>query len=384
MTTKATLRLGRINANEDEAKLIEVIVKDGVSFKKNDLLLTLETTKAVVEVLAPSDGKMISFKAAEGTMLTVGSLVFEAEFEGEILFEMLEIVNVPAESKSFPHPNAEQRKVSFKADALAKELGIDLALIPSAGVILKESDVRAYAERQGVMEFDIVVTAQANKTNRQSAPPLSTMNAIIFGAGGHAKSIIQMIRESGYSVAGVVDSKLAKGTLFMGVYPVLGTEADLKFIRNTGIAVAFVGVGGATSNASRTNIFKMLKEAGFILPPLVSKMGNLDPSSHLGEATYVFPGATVGADCFVGSNVIINQGSIVCHDCLIEDHVHIAPGAILAGTVAVGANSTIGMGATIMNQVKLGASVLIHNTVAVAQDIPPGKIVTLNGIIDRK
>jgi sugar O-acyltransferase (sialic acid O-acetyltransferase NeuD family) len=210
------------------------------------------------------------------------------------------------------------------------------------------------------------------------------MKAIIFGAGGHAKSIIQLIRESGYSIAGVVDSKRPKGSLFMDAYPVLGTEADLKLIRDSGIAVAFVGVGGATGNASRANVFNKLKDAGFILPPLVSKMANFDTTSHLGEATYVFPGATVGADCIIGMNVIINQGSIICHDCLVDDHVHIAPGAILAGTVVVGASSTIGMGATIMNQVKLGVGVLVHNTVAVAQDIPPSKIVTLNGIIESK
>ena len=385
MTTKATLKLGRINANEDEAKLIEIHVKNGESFKKDDHLLTLETTKAAVEVVAPSDGKIISFKASEGTMLTVGSLVFEAEFDGEVVFEMLEIVKVATDSKTSPPPNVEERKVSFKADELAKSLGIDLALIPSTSGILKQSDVRAYAERQGVLAIDIMRTGQESKKKiGQSVLPSSAMKAIIFGAGGHAKSIIQMVRECGYSVAGLVDSKLAKGTLFMGTYPVLGTEADLKSIRTSGIAIAFVGVGGATDNASRINIFKMLKGADFILPPLVSKMGNLDPTSHLGEATYVFPGATVGADCLVGINVIINQGAIVCHDCLIEDHVHIAPGAMLAGTVSIGTRSTVGMGATIMNQVKLGANVLVHNAVAVAQDIPSGKIVTLNGIIARK
>jgi sugar O-acyltransferase (sialic acid O-acetyltransferase NeuD family) len=383
-TTKAKLKLGRVNANEDEATLGEVIVKDGQRFIKDDLLFTLETTKAAVEVLAPSDGKMISFIAAEGAMLTVGSTVFEAEFEGEIMFEMLEIVDENVELETLPQANAAERKVSFKAGELAKSLDINLKLIPSAGNILKESDVRAYAERHGVIAMDNVLTGQVTAEITKRMPRYSAMEAIIFGAGGHAKSIIQLIRESGYSIAGVVDSKLVKGTHFMGVYPVLGTEADLKSIRSSGIVIAFVGVGGATGNTSRTKIFNKLKEAEFILPPLVSKMGNFDPTAHLDEASYVFPGATVGADCVIGKNVIINQGSIVCHDCSIDNNVHIAPGAILAGTVSIGANSTIGMGATIMNQVKIGADVLVHNTVAVAQDIAPRKIVTLNGIFDNK
>jgi sugar O-acyltransferase (sialic acid O-acetyltransferase NeuD family) len=210
------------------------------------------------------------------------------------------------------------------------------------------------------------------------------LNAIIFGGGGHAKSILQMIREAGYSVAGVIDSKLPKGSSFLGIYPVLGAAEDLNVIRASGIAIAFVGVGGATNNIVRASIFRQLKDAGFILPPLVSKLANFDLTSHIGEATYVFPGATVGAGCVIGQNVVINQGSIVCHDCRIGDHSHLAPGAILAGTVSIGSSSTIGMAATIMNNVTVGSGVLVHNTVSIARDIPTDKIVTLNGILDRK
>jgi acetyltransferase-like isoleucine patch superfamily enzyme len=42
------------------------------------------------------------------------------------------------------------------------------------------------------------------------------------------------------------------------------------------------------------------------------------------------------------------------------------------------------MAATVMNNVTVGANVLVHNTVAVARDIPSGKVVTLNGILDNK
>lgn len=382
MTRKATLKLGRINANEDEAKLIEIAIREGERFSKGDLILTLETTKVAIEVRAPSDGKMISLKAAEGHMLPLGSIVFEAEFEGEILFEMLECVEDTPRAKAFPSINPAERKVSLKAEMLAKSLGIDLALIPSFSDMLKESDVRAYTERQAALAK--AHAGMAGSAISAVAPPVSAMKAIILGAGGHAKSILQLIREAGYSVAGVVDSQHAKGSMFLGAYPVIGTEADLKDIRASGIEIAFVGVGGATGNGTRAKIFYQLKDAGFIMPPLVSRMSSFDPTAHLGEATYIFPGATVGADCVVGRDVIVNQGSIVCHDCRIGDHVHLAPGAILAGTVTVGSASTIGMAATVMNNVTVGTDVLIHNSVAVARDIPSGKIVTLNGIVDAK
>jgi sugar O-acyltransferase (sialic acid O-acetyltransferase NeuD family) len=383
MSIRTTLKLGRINANEDEAKLIEVAVRDGQNFRKGDLIMTLETTKAAVEVLAPSDGTIISFKAIEGMMLAVGDKIFTAEFDGDVLFETLERVDDDARANHDANENSAERKVSFKAEMLAKSLGLDVALIPSQGEILRESDVRVYADRQ-YGKTQVVAGGTGSRHGDVNSPlPIPAVKAIIIGTGGHAKSILQMIREAGYSVAGVVDAKPANSELFLGVYPYLGTDEKLKTIRASGIAIAFVGIGGATSNLTRARIFNQLKDAGYILPPLVSKMANLDPTSHLGEATYVFPGATVGANCVIGTNVIVNQGSIVCHDCRIGDHVHLAPGAILAGNVTVGTASTIGMAATVMNYVTVGSDVLVHNTVAIARDIPSDKIVSLTGIIDR-
>jgi sugar O-acyltransferase (sialic acid O-acetyltransferase NeuD family) len=382
MGVQAKFALGRINANEDEAKLVEIAIKDGERFSKGDHILTFETSKVAIEVLAPSDGKMISFKAPVGAILAIGSVVFEAEFEGDMSFDMLECTDDEVQTIAAAKTNAPGRKVSYKAEMLAKRLGIDLTLIPSVGITVKESDVRAYAERQGESAAAEVPADQANTLIAMSKVPASALRAIIFGAGGHAKSILQMIREAGYLVAGVVAPQRPNGSTFFETYPVLGTHHDLESIRASGVAVAFVGVGGATGNDARAKIYNQLKDAGFIMPPLVSKMASFDPTTRLGQATYVFPGATVGADCVIGSDVIVNQGSIVCHDCRVGDHVHLAPGSILAGKVTVGAGSTIGMSAALMNNVSIGSNVLVHNTVAVARDIPPGKIVTLKGILD--
>lgn len=373
MSGITALKLGRINANEDEAKLIEIVAKDGGRFEKGEPLLTLETTKAAVEILAPSSGRMIEFKAKEGAILQLGDVVFEAEFDGEASFEILEPVVEIASAEAANLKSSNNRKVSFKAERLAKSLGLDVALIPSIGDTVKEQDVCDYAEKLGVGIESLGLTVRGVSTQ--------ATGAVIFGAGGHAKSIVQMIREAGYTVAGVIDTKLPKGSMFMGVYPVMGGNDDLKSIRGSGISVAFIGVGGATNNKIRERIFDQLKEVGFVLPPLVSKMAAFDLSSHLGEATYVFPAASVGAGCMIGNNVILNQGSVISHDCKIMDHVHLAPNSILAGTVTVCSRTTIGMAATIMNNVTIGENCLIHNTVAVACDVPSGKTCTLRGII---
>jgi sugar O-acyltransferase (sialic acid O-acetyltransferase NeuD family) len=374
MTQKATLMLGRINANEDEARLIQMPIKAGQAFFKDDLLLALETSKTGVEILAPSDGRMISVFATEGDLLQLGAAVFEAEFEGEAAFENLDLfLHQEPGSEPWRESRAE-RKVSFKAERLAKSLGFDLAKIPAAGKVLKESDVTAYREEHGA--------APGSVEQLMSVPQAS--QCIIVGAGGHAKSLIQMIRQAGYTIVGVTDTTLQKGSLFANAYPVLGTNGDLQQIHDAGRYIAFIGVGGTTENSVRKELYLKLKALGFVLPPLVSREATFDISSRIGEATYVFPAASVGADCVFGVNCIVNQASVTCHGCDVGDHAHIAPGAILAGGCAIGEGATIGMAATIMNKVTVGRDCLIHNNVAIATNIPAGSVVAQSGIVGRE
>jgi sugar O-acyltransferase (sialic acid O-acetyltransferase NeuD family) len=374
MTQKATLRLGRINANEEEAKVITLPFRDGQVFCKDDLLLTLETSKTAVDITAPSNGRMISVLATEGNVLRLGEVVFEADFEGEPLFEYLELVQQGHGATEYGQDaRVGERKVSFKAETLGKSLGLDVSKIPATGNVLRESDVIGYFEKRGRPVLGPSLAHPA------AAPQAA--QCIILGAGGHSKSLIQMIRHAGYTIAGVTDTKLPKGGIFVNMYPVLGTNDDLEKIYNAGIRTAFIGVGGATNNSVRRTLFTTLKEIGFVLPPLVSRDASFDVSSHIGEATYVFPAASVGADCVIGVNCIINQGSITCHDCKVGDHAHLAPGAILAGACVIGESTTIGMGATVLNNVTVGRDCLIHNNVALSRDIPAGKIVTLSGIL---
>ena len=373
MSSEYTLTLGRINANEDEARLIDLRFGDGQSFGKGDLLMALETTKAAVEILAPQDGRMVRLHAMEGEMLKIGARLFDAEFDSEPEFEILELYREKAPATGGePSTAVGERKVSLKAEMLARRLGVDVEKIPGTGGVLKEADVAAYAAAQGAQR-----TAQGMPGNAG----FSKAQCVILGTGGHAKSIIQMIREAGYSIVGVVDAKLEKNSLFLDQYPVLGGDAELPDIYQSGCRTAFIGVGGAVSNQLRKRLFSMVRKIGFALPPLISRAASFDLSSCVGDATYVFPAASVGADCQVGANCIVNQGSIVCHDCQIGDHVHLAPGAIVAGFCQIGEAATVGMAATVMNNVSVGAETLIHNNVAVAKDIPEKKIITLRGAL---
>ena len=67
----AEITVPLLNANEPEARLAGVHVREGQAVRKGDLLLTVETTKAASEVESPADG-FVRLLAAEGDTLPVG------------------------------------------------------------------------------------------------------------------------------------------------------------------------------------------------------------------------------------------------------------------------------------------------------------------------
>jgi sugar O-acyltransferase (sialic acid O-acetyltransferase NeuD family) len=381
MFKKARFKLGKINANEDEATVVDVFINNNAPFSGGALLLVLETTKATVEIVSPTAGKIIAMQVKPGMTLRRGDIVFEAEFDGDVRFEGLEL-SENNDIKNDQNARAENaKKISYKAEKLANQLGLDISKLEASGDIIKEIDVRKYAEQLLVDNKELI--CKKSRFGGEDVHIHSGVKAIIFGAGGHARAILQMVREAGYCVVGIVDSSLPSGAIFSDEIPIIGSESDLPKIYSSGVRLAFIGVGGSTNNNDRIRIYGEIRKNGFVLPPLVSRAAHFETSSSLGEATYIFPGANVGANCTVGNNVIVNQGVSLCHDCKIGDHVHLAPRAILAGSVTVMSGTTIGMGATLMNSVVVGRNSLIHNLVAVNKNIADQKIVKANSLSDR-
>src|SRR3546814_14942211 len=88
------------------------------------------------------------------------------------------------------------------------------------------------------------------------------------------------MRGSGFAVIGALDAAIVPGTPVAGDIRVLGDESLLDALYERGLRTAFVGVGGATSNAVRRRLFERLVARGFHLPPLVAETAYLGARSE--------------------------------------------------------------------------------------------------------
>ena len=335
----------RLNANEDEVLLTEILVSPGASVSEGDPLFSVETTKSSFEVESPASGTIAEIVVDVGNMVAVGSAMAFMDVAGSD-------EETVAASETAADSGETEIKITAKARARARELGVDTAQVPPKNGRIGVAEVEAFANREA---------------------QVSRMKAIIVGGGGHGATIGEVALANGWDIVGALDSGLPVGTKVVGEIEVMDSDTALEEVFASGVTTAFLGIGGATSSKARMEMFSRLQSIGFYLPPLVDPTARLGQGTRLGAATYVLPQAMVGPHCQIGANVIVNSSCTVAHGCIIEDNVHLTPASVLAGDVSIGEGSVIGMSATVLFGCRVGRNCLVHNNVSVLVDLPDNR-----------
>jgi sugar O-acyltransferase (sialic acid O-acetyltransferase NeuD family) len=197
-----------------------------------------------------------------------------------------------------------------------------------------------------------------------------------FGAGGHAKVVIEILRSmQEYEIVGLLDTqKDLWSTRVLGV-EVLGDDSLMAELKQRGISHAFIGIGTVGDTQPRRQLYEKVAGFGFQLVPAIHSVAVVSSSATIGVGPTIMAGAIVNANAVIGNNVIVNTGAIVDHDCVIGDHTHIATGARLAGGVQVGTGSHIGIGAVVRQEIRIGEGAIVGAGAVVVHDVPPGTTV---------
>jgi sugar O-acyltransferase (sialic acid O-acetyltransferase NeuD family) len=357
--SKSEILVPLLNANEPEARLIAIHVKDGQTVEKGARLFTIETTKAASDIEAPEAG-FIRILAAEGDTLAVGDRLAMITETADEPLPSLEIHHSSFSAHPSEFSPSGMIRITKPARALAKSLGVDLVELPTDRLVTEEI-VRQFAG----------TTLPAISLPESDKPYI-----LIYGGGGHAKAIMDMVKQIGeYTIAGILDDdKHLTGTQVLGI-PVLGTQAILPALAGQGVKLAANGVGGILDIGIRVKIFELLKGAGFTFPALIHPGATVEPSAKVGDGVQVFANAYVGSEAVLHPKCMVNTNAVISHDCEIGMYTHIAPGALLAGHVHVGARTLVGMGVTTAIGVKIGSGVRIGNGAIVLADVPDKTII---------
>jgi len=199
--------------------------------------------------------------------------------------------------------------------------------------------------------------------------PAKQKQLVIWGAGGHASVVADIIRQGGTrEIVGFVDdvTRGRRARTFLDVR-VIQDRNQLAAVLRAGAREMIIAIGDCEA---RLQLAGEARRMGFRLGLAIHPRATVAPTARIGAGSVIAAGAVICPGVVIGRNVIINTCASVDHDCVIKDGAHICPGAHLAGGVTVGRGTWVGIGATVIDGVRIGKGSFIAAGGVVVKDVP--------------
>lgn len=196
------------------------------------------------------------------------------------------------------------------------------------------------------------------------------INLILFGAGGHCLSCLDVIISSKrFKIKRIIDLKKKKIQNF-----IVSKESNLnkiyKISKNAHISFGFI------KNANHREIFfEDLKSVGFVFPIIKSSNSHISKYSKIDEGTIVMHQAIINYGSSIGKNCIINTRALIEHGVQIEDNCHVSTGAIVNGDCLIKKKTFIGSGTVINQGVIIGENCIIGSNLTIKRNIKSNSII---------
>lgn len=189
----------------------------------------------------------------------------------------------------------------------------------------------------------------------------------LYGAGGHAKVILEILEAQQILDVAVIDEN--KEGALLGI-PIIGKSVP------TDITLADYLILALGNNFSRQHIAENNNNLKYTTA--IHPSSNISPRAVIREGTVVMAGVSINADTVVGRHCILNTNCSVDHDCKLNDFVHISPNAALAGNVTIDEGTHVGIGACVIQGINIGKWATIGAGAIVIDDVPDHAVVVGN------
>lgn len=198
-------------------------------------------------------------------------------------------------------------------------------------------------------------------------------NITLYGASGHGKVVIDILKLAGFRNFTIFDDNPAIGHL--AGHPVTRQPSG-----GSGSGRAIISIG---NNRVRRRISR---DASHEYISACHPSAIIATDVVVGEGTVIMGGSVVNPGATIGKHCIINTGAVVEHDNHIGDFAHISPAVSLAGNVTVGEGTHVGIGAIVIQGIRIGKWATIGAGAVIIRDVPdyavvvgnPGKIIKYN------
>lgn len=191
-------------------------------------------------------------------------------------------------------------------------------------------------------------------------------NVILFGAGGHAVSVLDALLATQVIPAFILDDDpMKKGREILNIR----VRGALKDLTDAELAPYSVVVAIAV-NPVRRRVVEVLSKRGAKFAGVQHPSALVSPHALIDPTAQILAGAIVNAGATVSAHAVLNTGCIVEHDTRVEAFTHVGPGAVLAGAAVIEEGAFVATGAKVCPFVRVGRSSTLGAGAVALKDVP--------------
>jgi sugar O-acyltransferase (sialic acid O-acetyltransferase NeuD family) len=136
----------------------------------------------------------------------------------------------------------------------------------------------------------------------------------------------------------------------------------------------FVAITFARLNRVRHRLYREAKKKGFSPVSYVSSRAVVASNASIGENCFVFENSVIEHRARIGNNVIVWAGSHIGHSSVVQDNCFVSSHAVVSSFCTIGESSFLGVNCSLKDGINIGKDCIIGNGAAVMHDTESGKV----------
>lgn len=345
------------DANSDSGTIVSITSPNLSFVKKNDVLFEVETSKAVFDILAESDGYVVyDFELnKEVTFNNVVGYIVESESEAKELNDKINKIKTEGDLTKL--------RLTAKAKRIIEEHSLDLSKISKKGIIT-EKDLYPLMNKQ--IEYSFL--------DIDKYPPNIKKVLIICGGYG-SQQVIDILRDyNDIKIVGILDDTVSKkGKKILG-FKIIGYINDLenlykkRFFSHSIVAIS-------TDVEFRKSLFEKCISLGIPMINAIDKSCVIRSNVTIGKGNVICGNTYIGSFSQLGDNNFISASTSIDHHNIWHSHISTGPNCVTSALVEIKDNCRFGMGVFFEPKIVVGENCTIASGAIITSPIPPNTLV---------
>lgn len=202
-----------------------------------------------------------------------------------------------------------------------------------------------------------------------------TENIIIYGSGGMAREVVELIEDINrlrptWNIQGYLDDIKGDCAEIVNGYRILGTGDRLESLEIPANVVLAI-----SNPEAKIRIYNRIKGYPIRFPVLIHPSARVARSAKIGEGSIIGMDCIVSVNVDIGRHVFLNMRTVVGHDTVLKDYCSCLVNCVIAGDVIVDERTLLGSGCIIMEKKTIGKKVRVGMGAIINDDVRDNHVV---------